>query len=252
MKMTDYELSILKRIQDKDIDINAQVSFFSNMYKSLILDLNQYVKLRGKQIPHIVINTGDDIMYLEVKGQDQSLAPIEQTNENYVYNNIPRCTLTFSGINILPDQLTSPYSDGQFQLNVDDNLYTMVGEFRRMPIQTTVRLKYALDTFNDMLDTTQSIIANCAFIRNFYFDYMGQTINATYKIPDSVDNELQVEFDGLTTDSKLKTIELELEVETNLPVWLERTVRFADSRIMTMQSNVYESKTSELMDSRTI
>ena len=240
--MTDYELNILKRIQDRDIDINAQASFFSNMYKALILDLNQYVKLRGKQIPHIVINTGDDTMYLEVKGQDQRLAPLEQTNENYVYNNIPRCTLTFSGINILPDQLTSPYADGQFQLNVDDNLYTMVGEFRRMPIQTTVQLKYALDTFTDLLDTAQSIISNCAFIRNFYFDYMGQTINATYKIPDSVDGELQVEFDGITTDSKLKTIDLDVEIETNLPVWMERTVRFADARIATMQSNVYETK----------
>lgn len=250
--MNEFERNILKEIQEGKRDINAQASFFSNMYKSLILNLNKYVKLRGKAIPHIVINTGDDIMYLEVKGQDQKLSPIEQVNENYVYNNIPRCTLTFTGINIEPDQLTSPYSDGQFQLSVDDNLYTMVGEFRRMPIKTSMNLKYYLDSFTDLLDTTQSIIANFAFIKNFQFDYMGQTIFGTYKIPDSIDNELQIEFDGITTDSKLKTIEFSIDVETNMPVWMERTIRFADQRIVTMQSNIIESKTGEQLDSQSI
>ena len=36
-------------------------------------------------------------------------------------------------------------------------------------------------------------------------------------------NEKNITFDGGTTDQKLRTIELTLEVESNLPVYNERT-----------------------------
>ena len=78
------------KINTEQIDINHQELFISALFKSLVYHLNSKIGLRNKKIPHFVLNTGDDIMYLEVKGQDASKEPKEISNENYIYNSIPK------------------------------------------------------------------------------------------------------------------------------------------------------------------
>ena len=101
----------------------------------------------------------------------------------------------------------------------------------------TVDLKYYLDTFSDVLFVTQKIISEMLFIRTFKFEYLGQTIQASYKVPTAYSHDKNITFDGGTTEQKLRTIEISLDVETNIPVFDERTAIELDKRIKTLIGN---------------
>lgn len=210
------------------IDINNQQLFFSIVAKGFIYKLNQNLKLRGLNIPHYILNTGDDIMFLEVKGQNHAVEPLEVSNENFVYSQIPRCMVQPTGINVQLEQLSNPYSHGKFEVEYNDMVYGLRAEFRRIPVTYGFSLKYYLDNFIDSLDVIQQILSNLSFVNLFKVIYLGQQINCSYQIPDSYQTEYMMEFDGITTDSKYRTISLELEVSTNFPVLHEETVMPAD------------------------
>jgi hypothetical protein len=232
-----------KELQNKivtgQIDINSQELFVSSLFKSLLHDLNSRVKVRGDDIPHYMLNTGDDIMYLEHKGYDYSKEPAQNTNESYIYSRIPRCLVDLTDIEVLEDQVTNPYIRGNFEITYDDELYGMSAEFRRMPLKVSVELKYYLDSFTDVLGTIQNIISKLLFIKTFKFDYMGETMQGSYKMPTTLSHEKNITFDGGTTDQKLRTISLSIEVETNMPIYDERTAIALDNVIT---SSVYEPK----------
>lgn len=228
------DLTIQHKIVKGEIDVNNQELFLSTLFKALLYNLNHQMMLRDKNIPHFILNTGDDIMYLENKGQDNSKEPQKVSNEDYIYNSVPRCIVNLGGIEVLEDQITSPYSRGEFEISDDDILQSFSAEFRRIPLKFSVTLKYYLDSYTDVLSVTQYIITKLLFIRTFKFDYLGQTIEASYKVPTTFDNEKNITFDGGTTEQKLRTIELTLEVETNMPVYDERTAIGSGNRIKTI------------------
>ena len=228
------DLTTQHKIVKGEIDVNNQELFMSTLFKALLHNLNHQMMLRDKNIPHFILNTGDDIMWLENKGQDNSKEPYQVSNEDYIYNSVPRCMVNLGGIEVLEDQITSPYSRGEFEITVDDILQAFSAEFRRMPLKFSVTLKYYLDSFTDVLSVTQYIITKLLFIRTFKFDYLGQMIEASYKVPTSFDDEKNITFDGGTTEQKLRTIELTLEVETNMPVYDERTAIGSGNRIKTI------------------
>lgn len=220
--------SIKQKIQNREIDINNSQSFFSVLFRGFLADINKNLKIRGEFIPHIVVNTGDDTMYLNVKGYDHAKEPKEVTNEDYVYSMVPRATVQFNGINMQPDELTAPYSWGDLTVETPEGVFGAKAQFRRMPIKVAASVKYIFDDFSDLMECAQQVITNLAFLKDYTVTYMGQTINCTYKVPDAIDKEIQLEFDGVTTEAKTRTIELEYEIETNLPVYNEMTVTFND------------------------
>lgn len=228
---TEIQKELREKIIRGEIDINNQENFFKALYRGFLYDINKKIKVRGCEIPHFVLNSGDDTMFLEVKGQDHSKEPAETVNEDYVYNQIPRAMVQFNGINILTDQLTSLYSRGNFVLPYKDFLYGITAEFRRMPIKCEASVKYYFDNFSDLMEASQGLITNLAFINNYAISYLGETVNASYKLPESVEGQLNLEFDGITTDSKNRTIEISYEIESNLPVYMPRTVIFEDNYI---------------------
>lgn len=227
--MIDSE--VINKLRREEVDVNRHQLFFKSVIKGLIYDLNDELILRDVHIPHYIVNTGDDIMYLEVKGQDHSIEPVENSNEKFVYTMVPRCTIQPNDIAIQTDQLTSPYTKGNFQVSVDDILYGVCAEFRRLPVTVNVSLTYILDNYIDCLDVVQQIFSKLAFIRTYTIIYLGQTITCSYTIPDSTSVEKIVEFDGVTADSKTRTISVDLAVESSLPVIDSRTIMAADGYI---------------------
>lgn len=229
---------ILEKIRKGEIDINNQELFFSNLIKGLMLKLNKDISIRGIPVPHIIVHTGSDSLYLEHKGYDQSIEPLEVSNENYIYNISPRCVVTPGGITLLQDQVTNPYTLGQLQYDSGDNLYNLCGEFRRIPLKLTVELKYFTDSYRDMLELVQQTITNLVFIRTYDITYMGQKIACSYKIPESFTNEHITELDGKTTDDKYHKLPISIEVETNIPVFEKRTIMSSDMFIGGAQTTV--------------
>lgn len=222
---------IISQIRKGEIDINNQSLFLPIIIKGALVKLNEQICIRGEKIPHYIIHTGDDTMYLNVKGQDASIEPLEISNEDYVYSSVPRCLVSVSGLNIETDQLTNPYVRGVMQFEGKDDLYTMSGEFRRVPIKLTVNCKYYVDTWGDMMELAQQIISKLAFVQTYTVSYLGQAIRCSYTIPTSIEGEYTTELDGTTQDNKLRTTELSLEIESNFPVWEPRTMVLTDEYI---------------------
>lgn len=216
--------SIIENIRKGEIDINNQDLFFSILIKGLLLNLNDSIDIRNKSVPHFILHTGDDIMYLEKLGYNYSLEPSEISNENYIYNQIPRCLVNPASIDLVVDQLSNPYSWGTFQYDSGDQLMTLNAEFRRIPIKMSCELKYYVDSFTDSIAMMQQIITKLTFVRTFEIVYMGQSILCSYQIPTTLDSDRLMDIDGTTTDNKNKTISLSIEVETSFPVFENRTV----------------------------
>ena len=222
---------MIERIRRGEIDINNQELFFSILLKGLLLSLEDEISIRNISVPHFIVHTGSDALYLEHKGYDISKEPTQVTNESYIYTIVPRCVVTPGGIDLVPDQLSNPYTLGQAQYDSGENLYNLKGEFRRMPIKLSVELQYFTDSFTDMLELIQQIITKLTFIRTYNITYLGQAIKCSYKIPESFSGEHLTEMDGMTQDDKCHKIPLNLEIETNFPVYSSRTIMLADNII---------------------
>ena len=212
------------KIRNGVLDINVQELFLSSLLKGLLLKLNSEIKIRDRAVPHMILHTGDDRMWLETKGYDASVEPLIISNENSVYSVIPKCIVNPTGIDLDINQLTSPYSIGSLQYESPDGVCMLSGEFRRVPIKINVELKYYTDSYTDMLELIQYIIANLAFIRTYDIVYMGQKIKCSYKIPESFSEEHTMELDGALSENREHSLNLSIEVETNIPIFNNKTI----------------------------
>ena len=229
--MNNHYKDIELQIRRGAIDCNNQELFFSALIKGLLARLDDDISIRGEYIPHIIINTGDDLVYLDIKGQDHSKEPLEITNENYVYGIVPRCIVNPKGISFESDQTSSPYSNGEFQYQTDDNVYTFSAEFRRLPVKLSVELKYYLNTYTELLELMHQICTKLCWIRTYNIIYMGQKILCSYKIPDQLDGEFLADIDGTTQDNRNRILEISIDVESNIPVYSPGTCVYAGNVI---------------------
>lgn len=222
--MTSNAMQIAEQIRKGDLDINVQELFLSTIIKGLLYNLNGDIKVRGTAVPHFILHTGDDRMWLETKGYNSSLEPNTVSNESGVYSVIPKCIVNPTNVDLDINQLTSPYSNGSIQYEDENGVYLLLGEFRRMPLKLTVELKYYTDSYTDMLELIQYVISNLAFIRTYDIIYMGQKIKCSYKIPESFGDEHTMEIDGAVSENREHVLNLSVEVETNFPVFNNRTI----------------------------
>lgn len=228
----------VEKIRKGEIDINTREIFFSSLIKGLIYDLNGKIKVRNISVPHIILHTGDDRMWIEERGYDNSIEPAQISNESSIYNIIPRCNVNLANIDLDAAQLTNPYSIGNFQYE-DENIFcSFSSEFRRMPIKISVELSYFTDSYTDMLELIQHVIANMSFVRTFDIVYMGQKIKCSYKIPDSFSDEHTMELDGTNMDNKSHKMSMSIEVESNMPIFNNRTVMQSSKIICDTESNI--------------
>lgn len=229
---------VIDDIRGGALDVNGQELFFPLVLKGLLVNLRSCIKIRGEGVPHIITHMGDDRMWLDARGYDNSIEPLQISNENSIYNIVPRCNVNPGGITLDAGQLTNPYSVGQCQVNTDKGVYTLKGEFRRIPVKMNVELKYQTDSYTDLMEVIQYIVSHLAFVRTYDIMYMGQKIKCSYKIPDSFDGEHQMDLDGSITDGREHTMSMTVEVETNMPVFSNKTMALADKIITKTVANV--------------
>lgn len=239
--------NIIDRIAQGNLDINVQELFMSALIKGLLYKLNKEIKIRGEAVPHMILHTGTDQMWIETKGYNAAIEPLTISNENNVYSIIPKCVVNLNGIDLDLNQLTSPYSLGSIQYTDEEcGTIMLTGEFRRVPIKIAVDLKYYTESYTDMLELIQYIIANLAFIRTYDIIYMGQKIKCSYKIPESFGEEHSMEIDGAMSDNREHSLSLSIEVETNMPIFNNRTIMPADNIIVTPVANIHCKGTNEI------
>jgi hypothetical protein len=105
-----------------------------------------------------------------------------------------------------------------------------------------MNLKYYFDSFTDAINVAQQVLSKCAFVNNFEVSYLGQNIISSFELPEGETIEKMIEFDGLTMESKNKTMSFSLEILTNYPVILNGTVvksnSFAKEQIIEVRDAV--------------
>lgn len=236
----DNATEIANKIRKGDLDINVQERFLSSLIKGLLLKLNSEIKIRNIEVPHMILHTGDDRMWVETKNYNASIEPLTISNEGSVYSIIPKCVVTPSSVDLDLNQLTSPYSLGSLQYESPNGVCMLTGEFRRIPVKIGVDLKYYTDSYTDMLELIQYIIANLSFIRTYDIVYLGQKIKCSYKIPESFGEEHTMELDGALSDNREHSLSLSVEIETSLPIFNNRTIM--PSKIITKTvANIHPS-----------
>ena len=57
----------------------------STLVKGLLLKLNNEIKIRGKEVPHMILHTGDDKMWVETKGYNNAIEPLTISYINTFY-----------------------------------------------------------------------------------------------------------------------------------------------------------------------
>jgi hypothetical protein len=233
---------LLDKIRKEEVDINNQDLFFSILIKGLLTRLDDDIKIRGSFVPHFILHTGDDTMWLNMKGYNFGIEPTDPSNEHPIYNKIPRCLVNPGSIDLQADQLTSPYSLGNIQYESPDGVWSLTGEFRRIPIKMSCDLKYYVDSYTDLLALIQQVITKLSFIRTYNITYMGQAIMCSYKLPESFSNEHLMDIDGTMSDNKSKTLDLSIEIETSLPVWNNMTIMPNDVRITKTDHRINPTK----------
>lgn len=245
--------NILEKIYKGDLNVNGQEPFIGIVLKGLLYNLNKEIKIRNIPVPHFILHTGDDRLWLETKGYNASIEPLTISNENSVYSIIPKCIVTPGSIDLDVAQLSAPYSQGMFQYECNDGendgIYTLAGEFRRIPLKINVDLKYYTDSYSDMLELIQYIISCLAFIRTFDVMYMGQKIKCSYKIPDSFSEEHTMEIDGALSDNREHNLNLSIELETNMPVFNNKTIIEPIAIVNTGNPSSVEHKLSTINNS---
>lgn len=229
---------IIDDIKGGALDVNCQELFFPLVLKGLLVNLRNCIKIRGEGVPHIITHMGDDRMWLDARGYDNSIEPLQISNENSIYNIVPRCNVNPGGVSLDAGQMTNPYSVGQCQVQTDTGVYTLKGEFRRVTVKMSVELKYQTDSYTDLMEAIQCVLSNLAFVRTYDIMYMGQKIKCSYKIPDSFDGEHQMDLDGGISDGREHTMSMSIEVEANMPIFSNRTMILADKIITKTKANV--------------
>ena len=215
---------LIFKIRNGEVDVNNQQNMFATLIKGLIVKLNEDISIRGIPVPHMILHTGDDTLYLETKNKEYSAFSTETTNENYIYSIIPRCIISPGGVDFLADQLTSPCVLGELNMDYADSTYCLTGEFKRLPFKFSCELKYYLDSYTDALELIQQIATKLSFIRTFSIVYLGKVIKCSYKIPEAYSSEHMTEIDGMSSENRSKIISLSLEIESNLPVFSNQTI----------------------------
>ena len=120
---------LITKIRKGEIDINNQDLFFSILIKGLLLKLDDDISIRGGFIPHFILHTGDDTMWMNMKGYDFSKEPnifnysitiiepkLPYTNLKLYFDFIPITTTEFSEEKVIHTLI--------LELNENDRLET--------------------------------------------------------------------------------------------------------------------------------
>lgn len=242
---------------------NRDERYFSILVKGFLSWMNRNIVLYGKPINHFIFNTGNSVLYMENNGYDFSWN--ETTGNDEMYMHLPRCVVTLGNISIPTEELTQPYSSGYYErLTIEEKTnddgtcqpwdrkisYTETikgyhAEIRRLPIELTMTINYALSNMNETLILTQELIDKIMFQRYFNINYLGQVIQCSIEFPTDVGPQIN-KIDMTSTETNLKTIELSLKICSNYPIINTRTEIPAD-RVIERFNEGYKKESTSLV-----
>ncbi len=222
--------------QEKFDDLyNRDERFFSIVIKGLLSWLNRNIVLYNKSINHFIFNTGSSYLYIESNGYEYNVA--ETTGEDTMYMKLPRCIVEISDINIPMEELSAPFSRGNYERRSGNQLQGFNAEIRRLPIEITINMKYYLSNFNETIILLQELIDKLVFQRYFNITYLGKVVQCSIEFPANYNPELN-KIDLSSSDPVQRNITLDIKLCTNYPLIDTRTEIPTDKIISQFGHNV--------------
>ena len=207
--------------QEKFDDLyNRDERFFSLVVKGLLSWLNRNIVLYNKSINHFIFNTGSSYLYVESNGYEYNVA--ETTGEDTMYMKLPRCLIEISDINIPMEELSAPFSRGNYERRSGNQLQGFNAEIRRLPIELTINMKYYLSNFNETIVLLQELIDKLVFQRYFNITYLGKVVQCSIEFPANYNPELN-KIDMSSPEPNQRNITFDIKICTNYPLIDTRT-----------------------------
>ena len=199
---------------------NRDERFFSIVIKGLLSWLNRNIVLYNKSINHFIFNTGSSYLYMESNGYEYNLS--ETTGEDTMYMKLPRCLIEINDINIPLEELTAPFSRGNYERRSGNQLQGFNAEMRRLPIELTINMKYYLSNFNEVIILLQELLDKLVFQRYFNITYLGKVIQCSIEFPGNYNPEIN-KIDMTSPDPNQRNLTFDIKICTNYPIIDERT-----------------------------
>jgi Ca2+-binding EF-hand superfamily protein len=207
--------------QEKFDDLyNRDERFFSLVVKGLLSWLNRNIVLYNKSINHFIFNTGSSYLYVESNGYEYNVS--ETTGEDTMYMKLPRCLIEISDINIPMEELSAPFSRGNYERRSGNQLQGFNAEIRRLPIELTINMKYYLSNFNETIVLLQELIDKLVFQRYFNITYLGKVVQCSIEFPANYNPELN-KIDMSSPEPNQRNITFDIKICTNYPLIDTRT-----------------------------
>jgi hypothetical protein len=199
---------------------NRDERFFSLVIKGLLSWLNRNIVLYNKPINHFIFNTGSSYLYMESNGYEYTLS--ETSGEDTMYMTLPRCLIELSDINIPMEELSAPFSRGNYERRSGNQLCGFNAEMRRLPIELTINMKYYLSNFNETIVLLQELIDKLVFQRYFNITYLGKVVQCSIEFPANYNPELN-KIDMSSPEPNQRNITFDIKICTNYPLIDART-----------------------------
>lgn len=188
--------------------------FFSILVKGVLSFLTRNIVLYGKPIKHAIWNTGSSLMYMESNGYEYS--PTTVSGEDWIYNEMPRCTCEFSEVEFPQEDLSNPYVRGTYERRSGDTIKGYNAEMRRIPVDININLHYVLANMNESLILIQEIADKMLFTNYFSIVYLGRVIECSIEFQPN--SNIQVnKVDMESTETNQKTLDYVVKVSSNYP-----------------------------------
>lgn len=228
--------------QEKFDDLyNRDERYFAILVKGLISWLNRNIVMYNKPINHFIFNTGSSYLYIESNGYEYSVS--EVTGEDTIYMSLPRCILEITNIKVPPEELSMPFSRGNYERRNGNQLSGYNAEIQRMPIEMSINAKYYLATFNEEMILAEEIVNKLMFQQYFNITYLGNIIQCSIEFPSDLGIQIN-KIDMASAEPNQRTIELSLIVCSNYPNINERTEIPTDRVIVTygVETDLYRNE----------
>ena len=199
---------------------NRDERFFAIVVKGFLSWLNRNIVLYNESIKHFIFNTGSSYLYIESNGYEYNLS--ETTGEDTMYMSLPRCLIELSDVNIPLEELSAPFSRGDYERVSGNQLQGFNAEMRRLPIELTINMKYYLSNFNETLILLQELIDKLVFQRYFNITYLGKIIQCSIEFPGSYNPQIN-KIDMTSPEPNQRNLTFDVKISTNYPIIDERT-----------------------------
>ena len=194
---------------------NRDERFFAVVMKGALRWLNKNIVMYNKPINHYILDTGSSYLYIERNGYEYNLQTT--TGEDIKYMQMPRCIVEMSDIAFPTEELSNPFSRGNYERRDGDDIRGYNAEIQRIPIEISMSLKYVLSNFNELIILTQEIIDTIVYQRYFNVTYLGQVIQCSLEFPPNAGIDIN-QIDMTSNESLQKNLQFDIKLCTNYPV----------------------------------